>query len=148
MYAGATVELKAWATSHQKWAFGSLKSTYLSTPQRNRWARAGSSCWTVSPRTGPSARRAETQPARLHFLHLSRYRARVSALPVPPVSAQAAAQARERLARLDPVIRALEDAGQSEDAAAVRLAKRLAERALGQQGTAPLTTRQAGRALG
>src|SRR5437870_4591495 len=61
-------------------------------------------------------------------------------------------RARQRLRRLDPVIVALERAGQAEDAAAVQLARDLAERALS-AGLADgarslLTTRQAGRALG
>jgi excisionase family DNA binding protein len=65
------------------------------------------------------------------------------------ISPALAKRARAHLQRLDPVIRSLEAAGQAEDAAAVRLAKRLAERALGQEQAPPLlTTRQAGRVLG
>jgi excisionase family DNA binding protein len=67
----------------------------------------------------------------------------------PLVHPALADQVRIRLQRLDPVIRSLEAAGHTEDAAAVRLAKRLAERVLGpQQPPELLTTRQAGRVLG
>ena len=59
---------------------------------------------------------------------------------------------RARLRRLEPLISRLEQAGQLDDAAAVRLARDLAEQALDQppraEPPALLTTRQAGRVLG
>jgi len=62
------------------------------------------------------------------------------------------AEAWDRLRHLGPVIADLERTGQTEEAAAVRLARELAESALrGDQHTEPsalLTTRQAGRVLG
>jgi excisionase family DNA binding protein len=62
------------------------------------------------------------------------------------------ATARVRLRRLDPVSHALQRAGRGEDAAAVELARDLAEQALGLEASATasplLTTRQAGKALG
>lgn len=62
------------------------------------------------------------------------------------------AEAWDRLRHLGPVIDALERTGQAEGAAAVRLARELAESALrGSRHTEPpalLTTRQAGRVLG
>ena len=67
-------------------------------------------------------------------------------------AAGSVADTRERLRRLEPLIGQLEDAGQLDDAEAVRLARDLAERALDQTPRAEtrvlLTTRQAGRALG
>jgi excisionase family DNA binding protein len=67
-------------------------------------------------------------------------------------AAGSVADTRERLRRLEPLIGQLEDAGQLDDAAAVRLARDLAEHALEQRPRAEtpvlLTTRQAGRALG
>jgi len=67
-------------------------------------------------------------------------------------AAGSVADTRERLRRLEPLIGQLEDAGQLDDAAAVRLARDLAERALESSPRAEpqalLTTRQAGRALG
>jgi excisionase family DNA binding protein len=67
-------------------------------------------------------------------------------------AAGSVADTRERLRRLEPLIGQLEDAGQIDDAAAVRLARDLAERALDNSPRAEpqalLTTRQAGRALG
>jgi excisionase family DNA binding protein len=67
-------------------------------------------------------------------------------------AAGSVADTRERLRRLEPLIGQLEDAGQLDDAAAVRLARDLAERALDNSPRAEpqalLTTRQAGRALG
>jgi len=67
-------------------------------------------------------------------------------------AAGSVADTRERLRRLEPLIGQLEDAGQLDDAAAVRLARDLAERALENSPRAEpqalLTTRQAGRALG
>jgi excisionase family DNA binding protein len=67
-------------------------------------------------------------------------------------AAGSVADTRERLRRLEPLIGQLEDAGQLDDAAAMRLARDLAEHALEQRPRAEtpvlLTTRQAGRALG
>jgi excisionase family DNA binding protein len=67
-------------------------------------------------------------------------------------AAGSVADTRERLRRLEPLIGQLENAGQLDDAAAVRLARDLAERSLDQTPRAEtrvlLTTRQAGRALG
>ena len=67
-------------------------------------------------------------------------------------AAGSVAEARQRLRRLEPLIGQLEQAGQVDDAAAVRLARDLAQQALDQppraEPPAPLTTRQAGRALG
>jgi excisionase family DNA binding protein len=67
-------------------------------------------------------------------------------------SSQAIADARSQLSRLDVVIRDLEQAGHAADAEAVRVARKLAERALADDIDAEppmlLTTRQAGRALG
>jgi excisionase family DNA binding protein len=67
-------------------------------------------------------------------------------------TSQAIADARSQLRRLDVVIRNLEQAGQSADAEAVRVAWQLAEQALADDTRAEppvlLTTRQAGRALG
>jgi len=93
--------------------------------------------------------RRPDRPEPLALFALTGYGEGVHAEAPYTLSPAMVAQVRARLSRLEPVIRSLEDAGQTEDAAAVRLARRLAERALRQQDDpALLTTRQAGRALG